>query len=628
MARVTRSSKRAAAAAIAPAPAPATAAAAAVDGPATTKPATTMASGAERNALDSIDTNSTPEPVELPSLKQGEAEQAHGTNEPEEGDKNDADEEREEQMAGNKENSPAKKSKKKKKKTKRVAAKKSPVSAQAEAAVQPIVDAQTVQGEEPVVQPASMVEEQEAPVAQPAPVVEEQVEPAAQPVSVVEEQAEPAAQPVLVVEEQVEPAARPALVVEEQETVSADQSPATVQPADTQDDAVTDEHDDDDDDDDDAAVSAELQRMAQEMHDCAPPTTHADEAHPHDAEPPRPQTPAPALAPEQHETVSRPAKTPKFDPAIHGVGDGAISSGDDSFELHVSPRKQQPPGGDQPGPIQKLVVRPKKPTAPASTKPRPETATKPATVVKKKAGATTERANAKKKASVTANSTAKRRPVSVAAPPKRASSVGSQTSSGTAPRRVASVSSQASDAASTASTAVVIPHSKPRPITMAFPPPPPPTKSSKPPTKSNFELPGEVFARKIAAQKEERRKRMEEEEKRRREFKARPAPSSTFAKPSTREATPENKGPSTPSTRPVKRPSIADLPQKAAVAATTRTSPPRQQQQQQQQQDRDAQAQAVLKARREAAERGRQTVRMWAEQQKQKEQKAKAAVSG
>lgn len=615
MARVTRSSKRAAAAATALAPAPATA----VGGPTTVEVA---ASGAERNALDAIDTNSTPEPVEPSSLKQqhqDEAEHAHGTNEPE-GDDDAADEEGEEQKAGNKENAPAakKSKKKKKKKAKRVAAKKGPVpepdpilepgpvlepgpilepglvpepgpvpepdTAKAEAALQPIVDAQTVQGEQPVVQPASVVDEHEA--------------------------------------------------------VSADQSPAIVQPAHTQDHAVADNHDDKDDD---AAVSAELQRMAQEMHDCAPPVAHADEAHPHGAEPPRPQTPAPALAPKQHETVSLTAKTPKFDPAIHGVGDGDSSSGDDSFELHVSPCKQLP-GGDHPGPIQKLVVKPKKPTAAAATKPRPGTVAKPAATVKRKAGitaATTEKAkpmaNIKKKVSVTAATTTKRRPVSVAAPPRRASSVSSQTSA-TAPRRVASVSSQASDVASTASTAVVIPHSKPRPIAMAFPPPPPPAKSSKPPTKSNFELPGEVFARKIAAQKEERRKRMDEEEKRRREFKARPVPSSTFAKPasassgestarSTRETTPDSKAPSTPTTagtRPVKRASMAELPQMVAAAATTRPSPPKQQQQQQQ--DREAQAQAVLKARREAAERGRQTVRMWAEQQKLKEQKAKAAV--
>jgi hypothetical protein len=43
--------------------------------------------------------------------------------------------------------------------------------------------------------------------------------------------------------------------------------------------------------------------------------------------------------------------------------------------------------------------------------------------------------------------------------------------------------------------------------------------------------------------------------------------------------------------------------------------------------DRGAQAQAVLKARKEAAERGRQTVKMWAEQQKQKEERAKAAAA-
>ncbi|KAF2710619.1 hypothetical protein K504DRAFT_266570 [Pleomassaria siparia CBS 279.74] len=55
---------------------------------------------------------------------------------------------------------------------------------------------------------------------------------------------------------------------------------------------------------------------------------------------------------------------------------------------------------------------------------------------------------------------------------------------------------------------------------------PPPTKSSKPPTVANFQLPGEVIAAKLRAQKEERLKREEEEEEAaaQRTFKARPAP--------------------------------------------------------------------------------------------------------
>jgi hypothetical protein len=49
-----------------------------------------------------------------------------------------------------------------------------------------------------------------------------------------------------------------------------------------------------------------------------------------------------------------------------------------------------------------------------------------------------------------------------------------------------------------------------------------PTKSTKPPTTSTFELPGEAISRKLKAQREERQKREEEEAQKRKEFKARP----------------------------------------------------------------------------------------------------------
>ena len=49
-----------------------------------------------------------------------------------------------------------------------------------------------------------------------------------------------------------------------------------------------------------------------------------------------------------------------------------------------------------------------------------------------------------------------------------------------------------------------------------------PTKSTKPPTKSSFELPGEAVARKLKEQREERQKREEEEPTKPRPFKARP----------------------------------------------------------------------------------------------------------
>jgi hypothetical protein len=66
--------------------------------------------------------------------------------------------------------------------------------------------------------------------------------------------------------------------------------------------------------------------------------------------------------------------------------------------------------------------------------------------------------------------------------------------------------------------------SKRRPISMSFPAPPPPPRSSKPLTKSAFQLPGEAVAAKLKAQKEERLKREAEEVAKKANFKARPAP--------------------------------------------------------------------------------------------------------
>ncbi|CAK4009958.1 Hypothetical predicted protein [Lecanosticta acicola] len=75
---------------------------------------------------------------------------------------------------------------------------------------------------------------------------------------------------------------------------------------------------------------------------------------------------------------------------------------------------------------------------------------------------------------------------------------------------------------------VVIPHSKPRPMSMNFPAPPPPPKSTKAPTKSTFQLPGEAVAAKLKAAKEARLAR-EAEEGKKKTFKARPAPAATKA---------------------------------------------------------------------------------------------------
>ena len=53
-------------------------------------------------------------------------------------------------------------------------------------------------------------------------------------------------------------------------------------------------------------------------------------------------------------------------------------------------------------------------------------------------------------------------------------------------------------------TGTVIPHSKPRPVSLSFPTPPPAARSSKAPTKSSFQLPGEAVAAKLKAAREER----------------------------------------------------------------------------------------------------------------------------
>ena len=84
----------------------------------------------------------------------------------------------------------------------------------------------------------------------------------------------------------------------------------------------------------------------------------------------------------------------------------------------------------------------------------------------------------------------------------------------------------------------VIPHSKPRPVSLSFPTPPPAAKSSKAPTKSTFQLPGEAVAAKLKAAREERAKReataAASKDEKRPAFKARPAPSTLNKTPSVR----------------------------------------------------------------------------------------------
>jgi hypothetical protein len=81
---------------------------------------------------------------------------------------------------------------------------------------------------------------------------------------------------------------------------------------------------------------------------------------------------------------------------------------------------------------------------------------------------------------------------------------------------------------------VIIPHSKPRPMSMAFPAPAPLMKSSKAPTQSTFQLPGEVVAAKLKAAKEARLAK-EAEEQKKKPFKARPVPASLSKAPAVRQ---------------------------------------------------------------------------------------------
>ncbi|KAM0711833.1 hypothetical protein Q7P35_001202 [Cladosporium inversicolor] len=120
----------------------------------------------------------------------------------------------------------------------------------------------------------------------------------------------------------------------------------------------------------------------------------------------------------------------------------------------------------------------------------------------------------------------------------------------TAPGRTNGVRQSVAPAATTRplpkpKTATVIPHSKPRPVSLSFPTPPPAAKSSKAPTKSSFQLPGEAVAAKLKAAREERLKReaaaaaskanaKATSEEKKPAFKARPVPSTLKKTPSVR----------------------------------------------------------------------------------------------
>lgn len=119
---------------------------------------------------------------------------------------------------------------------------------------------------------------------------------------------------------------------------------------------------------------------------------------------------------------------------------------------------------------------------------------------------------------------------------------------------------------------VVIPHSKPRPVSMSFPTPPPPPKSTKAPTKSTFSLPGEQIAAKLKAAKEARLAKEAEEQEKRKAFKARPAPTSTKA-PNVRQTSTSKARESLMNGKPL-APTTGGIHKRAnSVATTTKPAP-------------------------------------------------------
>lgn len=123
----------------------------------------------------------------------------------------------------------------------------------------------------------------------------------------------------------------------------------------------------------------------------------------------------------------------------------------------------------------------------------------------------------------------------------RASSVRQSTATRAeaATKRVLSSSTvkDAKMAASVEKKEAVIPHSKPRPVSLSFPTPPPPAKSTKAPTQSTFQLPGEAVAAKLKAAREARQQKEAEEAEKKPAFKARPVPAGLSKAPSVRQTT-------------------------------------------------------------------------------------------
>ena len=122
----------------------------------------------------------------------------------------------------------------------------------------------------------------------------------------------------------------------------------------------------------------------------------------------------------------------------------------------------------------------------------------------------------------------------------------------------------------------VIPHSKPRPISLSFPTPPPPPKSKKPTTQGSFQLPGEAVAAKLKAAREARMaKEAEEAEKKEKKvaFKARPAPKAAGDVPAVRQTNASRARESIMTGKPAPAPSATH--KRSNTVANTTTDRPR-----------------------------------------------------
>ncbi|KAG9942430.1 hypothetical protein KCU85_g9226, partial [Aureobasidium melanogenum] len=244
-----------------------------------------------------------------------------------------------------------------------------------------------------------------------------------------------------------------------------------------------------------------------------------------------------------HETIGEAqAAKPESSQAEDGQDDSLINH----FEaLQVSPKKQKfieqevGPGAQQPlseqptlvtestGPQQEVVEQAEKRTANA-TKPTIDSTAKsqdkehksPASSTENTTSSATSKSEPSKpvrKSSVRQSTLGRQSSVvrkSMAAPSRPEPSTSAAIKRTTSVKRASVRPSMAPRAGSSQSTErgapANIPHSKPRPMSMSFPTPPPPPKSSKAPTQSTFQLPGEAIAAKLKAEKEERLRRQAE----------------------------------------------------------------------------------------------------------------------